>query len=459
MWWLHNLKSEHKVLFPLSVLLPLIIVLEIYAPSFEWKVLIDVLRDWLADNFSFLWRLFFWGAVLLVLYGFFLHKKTYAILKELTFKKLRPYRFIFILFVGIIEGLVIFYFWNEIVTNINLIGGKDPRWMGSFFTMVVVAPIAYLIWSFRNFDRIKDLQYTKYTLLQADFHKIEEWATTLLEDKEQDNNIAKAQASINEDTLTKPKTGVLQVAAIYQLLPYLKSEYHPLFARPSMEIYRSLLSSWQWNQQEKNLVLIGRSNEIRRPAYIATLHTIFYQELDFFRELGNKNKKTSINGRNWGSLERIDLKGIDLSPQKVYPTKKELVIYLRLERSLQDTLLNGANFIGANLEQINFREAFLEEADLSMANLKRTKFNHAHLEGANFSNSNLENADFSQAHLEGTNLNNVTYGEYTIFRGADLSGATYDEEAIKNTIMDETTILKDGSHWKPPKNDSDQKPD
>lgn len=157
MQWLHGLKSEHKVLFILSVLMPLIIVLEIYAPSFEWKILIDVLRVWLTDNFSFLWRLSFWGAVLLVLYGFFLHKKLPVFLKKSTPEEFRRDRFILVLLVGAVEGILLFYYADNLINYFKKI--DSPAWLGTLFTMLVAAPIALFIWSSRNGDTKKSVSH------------------------------------------------------------------------------------------------------------------------------------------------------------------------------------------------------------------------------------------------------------------------------------------------------------
>lgn len=182
MQWLHGLKSEHKVLIPLSILMPLIIVLEIYAPSFEWKVLINVLHEWFTGNSSFLLRCFIWVTVLVLLYGLFFHEKLPAFFKQFPFEALRPYRFIPILLVGIVEGFVIFNFWVEIKTQIEVFGEEDPRWAGSFFTMIVAAPIAFFIWTFRNTDKRKDLQHIEENIRRENFHKIEKWATTFSTD-------------------------------------------------------------------------------------------------------------------------------------------------------------------------------------------------------------------------------------------------------------------------------------
>ncbi len=594
MQWLHGLKLTEKV-HALLILIILIILLENIAPFIEWKILIDVLHDWLTRNFPLLWRLFFWSAVLMVMYGFFLQEKLPAFFKRFNFEVINSHRIIAVLLTGIIEGLVIFYFWNDLKTSMNEVGGEDPRWLGSFITMLAAAPVALFIWSFRNEDKRKDLQHTEENIRQADFHKIEEWATTFPAATEQETTPEKK----NEGYSAKPKTddskaSTLQIAAIYQLLPYLKGEYGDRFIRPTTEIYRSLLSSWQWSEAEQSLIENGEYDEIIQPAYITALHNIFNQETEFLKtfhvqDFCTKNnwvplknidikvinfaqkdlsgiklecailngaifKMASLNKANleranlkWAFLKGANLKEVNLKeanlkganlegaslkganlegailegailegeiPEGTYLIKKSLEaenliitgeifkgfmlrgVYLErknpegryvikltfgnrnnnsfyteasvietmfvieylekkipegiclIKTSLEEANLKGAYLRGAHLERVNLESANLESANLESANLKGANLKGANLEGANLEGANLEGAILERTSLVGANL-----------KGVNLTRTAYDDEEIRKTIMNEDTILRDGSNWKPPEDDSDQKPD
>lgn len=342
-----------------------------------------------------------------------------AFFKKFTPEEFRRDRFILVLLVGATEGILLYYYADNLIDyfkNIN-----SPTWLGTLFTMLVAAPIALFIWSFRNADKREDLEqtqenlkHTEDTIRQTDFHKIEEWATTFPKVTEQKSKSADSTEpganteNTNADKLksNETKEGVLQVASIYQLLPYLKGEYGERFVRPTMEIYRSLLSSWHWSEEEQSLAEKGESYEIEKPPYIIALHTIFRQESGFFRLF---HEELICKDNKWMPLEHIDLKGINLSEKEIARNQSERLISSK--NSLEKVNLGGANLSGAILYDLNLFKANLNGAKLTGADLT----------------------------------------------GANLTGATYDEEEIKKAIMDKYTILKDGSRWKKPEGDPDQK--
>ncbi len=407
-----------SVLFFLA-LLPEIITL---VSSTEWKNLFVSVFFWLTNNYSFLLQLIIIGIALLLLYGFFAQGKVWPL-----FNQMLHYRVVTVILIGTIELSLIYNFWFDIKGFINTFGGEKPNWLGAIITTLLASPIAFIIWSFRNTDKRKDLQHAEENIRQADFHKIEEWATTFLsvsvqeaelsvvENKvEHEENTAETPANTNKGISTTPKideakTGVLQIAAIYQLLPYLKGEYGSRFVRPAMEIYRSLLSSWRWSEEETKEDKIGPFNRINVSPYITALHTIFRQESEFF---GSFHKKPVCIKNKWIPLKDIDLKGVILI----------------------DADLRGANLHGANLIR----------ADLTVANLSGTNLCWVDLSGASLVGANLMGAKLSWANLRRTN-----------FRGANLSGAIYLDTQIETALMDEKTILRDGSYWKPPEYNAD----
>lgn len=136
--------------------------------------------------------------------------------------------------------------------------------------MCVASPIAFLLWSFRNSDKRMDQLHVEENIRQSDFHMLEQWATT------------------NE------KGESLQVAAIYQLLPYLKGEFGFRYIRPSMEIFRSLLESWRLTAEEKSALYkklrpfaFEAVEDIFRPDYIRAIQTILIQEIGNFNDSVN----------------------------------------------------------------------------------------------------------------------------------------------------------------------------
>lgn len=265
----------------------------------------------------------------------------------------------------------------------------------------------------------------------------------------------KTQSSIDANNPAKHKkdeaeASVLQIAAIYQLLPYIKGEYGNRFVRPAMEIYRSLLSSWQWSKEEQQLAENSKSHKITKPAYVAALHTIFKQEDDFFRSI---HTLSFIQASRWDlhPLYQIDLKGADFVAVDLRGANLTGV-------GLKGTNLRWADLMGADLGEADLTGVNLGEADLTGANLRWADLSRAKLQGANLmwadltgtnlTKTDLRRADLSQAKLYGAKLYGADLIEADLsgadltraaFRGADLRKAIYDKDAIKTAITDEKT--------------------
>jgi hypothetical protein len=112
-------------------------------------------------------------------------------------------------------------------------------------------------------------------------------------------------------------------------------------------------------------------------------------------------------------------------------------------KDLAKAKLKGADLIGANLEHTSFlmtdlrnadmAYAKLYNADLSFSKLQKTRFDFANLENTDLDNSNLQEALLRDTILKGAKLHNVN------LLGAHLKGA----------ILNEETILPDGTYWIP----------
>jgi len=132
---------------------------------------------------------------------------------------------------------------------------------------------------------------------------------------------------------------------------------------------------------------------------------------------------------------------------------------------LQYRDIEGANLKGALLDSAN-----LEGANLSETNLYGASIFKANLRGANMSGADLCNADLWQVDLRDANLSRVNMSGADLcdanlcqadLRVANLSRAKLSGTDLKDTknltptqlsqaILDETTIMPDGSHWQPP---------
>ena len=120
--------------------------------------------------------------------------------------------------------------------------------------------------------------------------------------------------------------------------------------------------------------------------------------------------------------ERANFSRADLNEARLMGSELSHVI-------LYEADLRGANLIGAILVGANLSEADLREADLCEANLK----------GADLSGANLTEADITRADLTGADLTLAN------LKGADLREARVSLGALSKAVVDETTIMPDGT--------------
>ena len=311
-------------------------------------------------------------------------------------------RVLIIAFVAFIEITLFLYFYEEIIYFIDDQHLSNISWLSAPVTMLIAAPVAYVIWIFRNADKRRDQEHVEENIRQSDFHQLEQWATG---DSEKIS---------------------LQTAAICQLLPYLKGEYGERFIRPAMEIYRSVLSSWKLTPEEVNISFksirasVDQGERIQIPNAIGAIHDIFIQELDFFRSLHTIKISTH---RNWIPLRRLNLKCIP------YENGTNFSGINLLEADLSFSICLGANFAGANLKIANFDCSVFYSANFRYAVLESTNFKGAELSKSDFRNANFKLTKFNLTHLNQSDFRNTNLGQVLFYKtnlkDADFSGATF----------------------------------
>lgn len=316
-------------------------------------------------------------------------------------------RYNLVLIIGISEAILIYHYRCEL----NFFAGANTSWLSkTAIATLIASPIAFLIWSFRNHDKKKDQQHTEENIRQSDFHKLEEWATTL-------------QVGDSKNNIDKLGNKTLQISAIYQLVPFLKGEYGERFMRPTMEIYRSLLSSWR-NDKPCSLLTFWRrytvsklsknQNIVLIPDYIKAIHTIFREESEFFRNFHNMN---ICKRSGW-----IPLKGVDLK-------------YVNLQNvNLNGINLEKANLTGAILDRITLINADLKGINLSESYIMNTSLRKAKLQGAI-----LERAFLLEVELTKANL--LSFKEYVFYDDYSYSySVPYKEVKLKDAILEKINL-------------------
>lgn len=92
----------------------------------------------------------------------------------------------------------------------------------------MVAPIAFIVWVFRDQNRLRELSNARKDTNLKEFQQLQEWATGF------------GKAKDNE---------ALQISALHSLRGYLKGEYGEDFRRGAFEIFTSALRT-----QHKNIL-------------------------------------------------------------------------------------------------------------------------------------------------------------------------------------------------------------
>jgi uncharacterized protein YjbI with pentapeptide repeats len=117
------------------------------------------------------------------------------------------------------------------------------------------------------------------------------------------------------------------------------------------------------------------------------------------------------------NLENVNLCGVDL-------TRASLVMASLKGAELIDANLNGSDLTLAHLEGAELTRANLEGVDFSSANLDFATLRNSYLVGANFEGAMLTRTDLRGANLKGSKLDgaNLNLAKLT---GANLCGALY----------------------------------
>ncbi|HDR1444560.1 TPA: pentapeptide repeat-containing protein, partial [Pasteurella multocida] len=305
-------------------------------------------------------------------------------------------------------------------------------------TLFISSPVAFIIWHFRDKNITQQIENQRKDINLKEFQKIAEWVSGLhlVEDEvtEQFKNsarkrIIKTQRSSNQKETTRKypqqsehlsiptfskKDGAvgLQIAAIYNLLPFYRGEHGESFKKPALNL---LLSAWLALQQKevKNLENFD----------------VLTNRLDF----DNTVKKIQENGRSPIGIAithvlLADGGGHLVQYPEVFPNLclAGMDFHLPgLDKNVLSLFINikGKDCSGINLMAVNLNNARLDGARLDRARLDGANLEGASLEGASLEEASLEGSSLVDARLEGASL--VKHGlvnvSSVIFRLVDAS--------------------------------------
>ncbi|HDR0682682.1 TPA: pentapeptide repeat-containing protein, partial [Pasteurella multocida] len=284
----------------------------------------------------------------------------------------------------------------------NKIG--DSRGLWTLITAIITAPIAFIIWVFRDINSTQQIENQRKDINLKEFQKIAEWVSGLhlIEDEvtekivnqtEQETTRKYTQQSENLSipTFSKKDGAVgLQIAAIYNLLPFYRGEHGESFKKPALNL---LLSAWLALQQEA-IRYLENFDVLTNP-----------QEFDDIVEKIQENGRSPIGiaitqvlladgGENLVQYPEVFpnlcLAGMDFH----LPGLDESVLSLFIN-------IKGKDCSGINLIAANLSEARLDSASLVEARLEGARLVGARLEGASLGGARLDRASLIGAHLKG----------------------------------------------------------
>ena len=303
----------------------------------------------------------------------------------------------------------------------------------TLFTLIVSSPIAFIIWYFRDKNSSCQIENTKKDTNLKEFQKLAEWISgnhlienkVIIKEKSSSSDLEKETEKILEytepqnlllTTHSKQEGAVgLQIAAIYNLLPFYRGERGIDFRLPAFNL---LISSWLALQQK----LIKELYNIGIESHYFPLHLETNRDKDRFKEILNKLKENgrsnigsaityvllSDGGDNLikhiNSTNELCLAGMDFN---LIGLDKNKLKYLFLRESNGEKLnLSGLKLQAANLDHFIFNKLELDNVNFWGASLREASF-----QGCIMSMDSLVEADVTCANLVDTDFSQIIYGK------------------------------------------------
>jgi uncharacterized protein YjbI with pentapeptide repeats len=311
-------------------------------------------------------------------------------------------------------------------------GPVEWRFLIQPILLLIGVPSAFVLWAFRDHNAKSALENQRKDINLKEFQEIQ----------------LRAAGGLDEKLPAKARQ-TLQVAAIYQLRPFLRGEYGSSFRRPAWELLKALLAT---SAHDCGYVAItdwvrgGGFPEVEGEAERAQRHVeeirskieaidpdaVAIAARTLIKEDGQRLFRHDLP-LGGGRYDRVDLADVLLTGIRLDEASFVGAILCRAH-------LEGADLRWAHLECANLDLAYLEGAILSMACLEGASLFGTHLEGANLSGAGLKVAELSFAHLEGANLF-MAHLESASLNNSYLEGAN-----LSRAYLDDNTNLLDATY-------------
>lgn len=319
--------------------------------------------------------------------------------------------------------------------HINLIDIdlSENRMVWTLITAIVSAPVAFAIWRLRDKNVSEQIENSRKDTNLKEFQKLAEWVSGahFVEEKvsiktkyeEAENSEKKVIEETREYTTPSNELSIhtyskmdgaigLQIAAVYNLLPFYRGDHGESFKKPSLNL---LLSAWLALQKKEVAIIEDRiinngekykarrtiSNNAKSPLGIAitqVLLSLNHQGLPCLSE-----HKEIFPGLCLAGMD-FHINGVSEKCLSVFKNSDCMGINM-IEANLayadfSDTVLVGAKFIGADLENSNFSKAHLGFSNLLGANLENSNLRQANLNYVDINESTLIKANWQESILD-----------------------------------------------------------
>ena len=368
-----------------------------------------------------------------------------------------------VLLIVIVEVMAIYWFGQSSFTQPFINQCKQPneicniiinsRGAWTLITLIVSAPVAYVIWFFRDANTQKQIENQRKDVNLKEFQKIAEWVSgahlveeKIIEKSKDTGGLEKETAceysrqpeKQNIATFSKQDGAVgLQIAAIYMLLPFYRGDHGEDFRRPAFNLLTAA-----WLSLFSKVENIQEGQALAEKPLAVAITEVFFAEGGLVYSTEAKYKHLLVN--LYLPFVNLTLPGLSEKALRVFAGKNCRGIDLH-GAILQETYLENADLKGTNLWGVNFTEANLRKVDLRWANLRGAKLWGTDLREADLTEAYVMEADFMGADLGRVNLQNANLGyvylegthlERANLRCANLFGAQLSERKFNQLSID-----------------------
>ncbi|HGO5854515.1 TPA: pentapeptide repeat-containing protein [Mannheimia haemolytica] len=322
--------------------------------------------------------------------------------------------------------------------HVDIISGdySENKMIWTLMSAIVSAPIAFVIWRLRDKNASQQIEHARKDINLKEFQKLAEWISgaNLVENKIikdfEKETLEFSRPYLHSPILTYSKMNgaiALQIAAIYNLLPFYRGEHGESFRRPSLNL---LKTAW----------LALQAEDIRSLEKLELSSSYYYGEHGYPKnrdeaQLLFDRIKQNANSEIGKAITQVMLSdgGDNL---------------IRYPEEIHNICLAGMNFNLYGLEYAKLRNIFqsnnlnLDGVKLYAANLDNFNFNKLHLDNTLFWGASLEKASFQNAEISVDNLRyaNLAWANLINIDMQDVSSKRLDSPSFDLSLFSEPTL-------------------